>query len=149
MFESPERDLTPAQEREWRAQYAHGELVADRLHQLVAKGYRPIWGGDTSSYELIHPHKEAIQVDLWPDGQVVGRSPTTIKNGSRTIIAAEDAGRFKRFLAAVPKPSWRDRLCTMTIGEAATHVPAWIGLLVLWGVSYVVVDWIWRLIRGH
>jgi len=148
MFESPERDLTPTQEREWRRQYAHGEIVATRLHQLVATGYQPIWGQDTSCFDLRHPHKDAIQVDLWPDGQVVDKSPTMIRDGYRTIIATDDTERFDRFLAKVPKPSWCAQLSAMTIGEVASHVGTWLFLLVVWALGYLVVDWVWKLFKG-
>lgn len=117
-FESAEVPMSPEDERRWRQLWAHGEMVARRLHRLVERGYRPVFRDDDTTFELEHSNPKATPIQLWPDGQVVDLYPTDVKDGERTIIHPEDETLFERFLSSVPPPSPIAKALSTRIGDA-------------------------------
>ncbi len=116
---------------------AHGELLAGRLARLVEAGYRPLLTSELPWFDLVHPHRKAVQVQLWADGQIVDRFPRPdMPEDQRTIIAPEDEAKFVRFLAHTPRPAAWQRFCAVPLGEALGLSVLWIALLGLaWLVS--------------
>jgi hypothetical protein len=123
---------------------AHGELLAGRLARLVEAGYRPLLTSELPWFDLVHPHRKAVQVQLWADGQIVDRFPRPdMPEDQRTIIAPEDEAKFVRFLASIPRPTAWQRFRAVPLGEALGLSALWLGLLGLgwllsaaWGAMF-------------
>jgi hypothetical protein len=130
-FESAEVPMSDEDERRWRQHWSHGEMLARRLHRLVERGYRPVFRGDDTNFELEHPNPKATPIQLWPDGQVVDLYPTQVRDGERTIIDPEDETLFKRFLESVPLPSPIAKALSTRIGDALS---AALGHAILFGL---------------
>lgn len=143
-MESEEWDMSPEEEARWRQNERHGQLLAQRLSRLVERGYRPVFVGETDTFDLVHPSTKATQVQLWPDGQVVDRYPTMIEDGERTIIYPEDEARFARFLASAPQLGATRRFLGMRVGDALVYMMVWSGLIVF----ALVGSALWRLFFG-
>ncbi|MEW5684070.1 MAG: hypothetical protein AB1942_04045 [Pseudomonadota bacterium] len=147
-FESPQVPMSPEDERRWRQRWAHGEMVARRLHRLVERGYRPIFRGDNTTFEFEHSNAKATPIELWPDGQIVDLYPTDVKDGERTIIHPDDETLFERFLNSVPPPGPIAKALSTRIGDALS---AGLGLAIvlglLWGFVGV-VSALWASIIG-
>lgn len=114
-----------------------GEILVDRLHRLAAKGYRPILGkDDTIGIRLRHPGK-APNVELWSDGQLVNETPTRIaRDEDQIIIGPDDPAEFDRFLAAIPRPTFFQRLQSYTLGETSVTVLVYSVLIgTIWALS--------------
>ncbi|WP_374470256.1 hypothetical protein [Phenylobacterium sp.] len=148
-FESAEVPMSPEDERRWRQHWAHGELVARRLHRLVERGYRPVFRGDDTIFALEHSNPKATPIQLWPDGQVVDLYPTHVKDGERTIIHPEDGTLFVRFLDSVPPPSPIAKALSTRIGDALSASLGYaIVLGVLWGFVAVATA-LWASVFGE
>lgn len=104
------------------------EAVAfDRLHALVDRGYRPVFGGSQSDgvfsrIELRHPKTKgdagpppvtlwsngivSTTAILWPRQYVPSREGVPVW---QKFIASEDGPCFAHFLADIPRPGLYDR----------------------------------------
>lgn len=141
--------MSPEEDMRWRQNEHHGQLLAQRLTRLVERGYRPIFEGETDLFDLAHPHPKATPIQLWPDGQVVDRFPTMVKDGERTIIYPDDEPLFARFLASVPTPDPVRKMLGMRIGDALSVTTTYAVLfLIIWGGGSILRT-IWRAVSGH
>lgn len=123
-------------------------MVARRLHRLAERGYRPVFRGDDTVFELEHSNPKATPIQLWPDGQVVDLYPTHVKDGERTIIHPEDETLFGRFLNSVPQPSPIAKALSTRIGDALS---AGMGYAIVFGLLWgfvAVVSALWASIFG-
>lgn len=81
--------------------------------------------------------------------QLVDRYPTTVSDGHRTIIYAEDEELFARFLARVPAPTALQKLIAMPVGEVLALATAWVVILAVGSVIAAVGRAVWRFIMGN
>lgn len=148
-MESIERDLSPEEERRWRQNEAHGEVLARRLSRLVLRGYTPVFPCEMDIFDLVHPSKRAVPVQLWPDGQLIDRYPTTVSDGHRTIISPEDEELFARFLARVPPPSVIQKLLAIPVGEVLALATTWLVIFALGSIIAAFGRAAWHFVRGY
>lgn len=146
MFETPEHEYSEDERREWRVNERHGELLAHRFSSLLLKGYRPVVHCELDCFDFEHPHKKAIQVQLWADGQLVDRYPSSAKDGSRTIIAPDDDQLFDRFLAQVPKPTEFQQIGATPLSEALMMVLLWVVIYVLGSIIWAIARATWHFV---
>lgn len=148
-MESVETPRSPEEKARWRQNERHGSLLASRLTRLVERGYRPIFEGEADLFDLSHPNPQATPIQLWPDGQVVDRFPTMVKDGERTIIYPEDEHLFARFLTTVPRPNPLRKVLGMRVGEVLSTTASYgVLFLIIWGAGAILRS-IWRAIFGH
>lgn len=148
-MESIETKLSPEEHRRWDQNTHHGEILARRLGRLVARGYQPVFDDQMRSFDLIHPNRKATPVELWADGQLVDRYPTTVEDGKRTIIYPEDEPLFSRFLASVPLPNPLQKLAAMRVGDLAGLLTTWVVVFAVISVAGKCTDAAWRAVTGH
>jgi hypothetical protein len=110
-----------------------GVTIVLRLQALVAKGYRPELGIEGCEFiHLRHP-REAPELMLWGDGQLLNAYPSFIKNeADRIIIELDDQDGMNRFLATVPKPTLFQRAIATSVADVAVGAMA-LALLFLLG----------------
>jgi hypothetical protein len=108
-----------------------------------------VFDDQMQSFDLIHPNRKATPVELWADGQLVDRHPTTVEDGKRTIIYPEDEPLFLRFLASVPPPNPLQKLAAMGVGELAGLLTTWVVVFAVISVAGKCTDAAWQAVTGH
>ncbi|PHY17557.1 hypothetical protein [Caulobacter sp. BP25] len=148
MFETQDQEYSDEERRQWRANERHGKILAHRFSSLVLHGYRPVVHCELDCFDFEHPHKQAIQVQLWADGKLVDRYPSSVRDGYRTIINPSDQQLFSRFLESVPKPTELQKLMATPMSELLMTALAWILMLTLLSITWAITKTLWHFLTG-
>ena len=126
-----------------------GEVVVERLHALVERGYRPELGFPGSgAVSLKHPGK-APPVTLWADGQLLDAFPTFVKDDiDRIIIEPEDKEGFERFLSRIPALTLPQKIAQTSLSDGIFIVIVGMLFLIFIWISEIILDKAYDAIRG-
>lgn len=133
---------SPVDERGWSLADAHGQKLANRYQALLDVGYYPA-DYSCDCFSLVHPNPKAPEIELWGDGQIVDKYPTSVMDGDRIIIGLGDRERFDRFIRLVPRPTDLQRLRRLPVGQALALSAAYIAIVVVaWGAFAILKAWL-------